>query len=225
MKVIIFGATGMVGRGVLRECLEDPTIESVLSVGRTSIKKQHRKLLEIVQKDLENYTDIASGLTGYDACFFCLGTPSPGKTEAEYSKITYDITLAAAASLYRLNPKITFIYVSAAGADSTEKGRVMWARVRGKTENALFELPFKAVYIFRPGIIQPLHGIKSKTKAYRQFYQLTQPLLPVVRWMFPNLISTTEVIGKAMINAVRYGAPQKILTNKDIEKLAKASHK
>ncbi|MGZ5279514.1 MAG: NAD(P)H-binding protein [Pseudobdellovibrionaceae bacterium] len=225
MKVIIFGATGMVGRGVLRECLNDPTVESVLSVGRSSIKTQHRKLLEIVHKDMEYYTDIASGLTGYDACFFCLGTPSPGKTEEQYSKITYDITLAAATSIYRLNPKITFIYVSAAGADSTEKGRVMWARVRGKTENALFDLPFKAVYIFRPGIIQPLHGVRSKTKAYRRFYKITKPILPVVRWFFPNLVSTTEIIGQAMINVARYGAPHKILTNKDFEKLAKANSK
>ena len=163
MKVILFGASGMVGQGVLRECLLDPDIATVLAIGRSPLGQQHEKLREIVRRDLFNYAPIEEQLRGYDACFFCLGVSSVGMTEADYRHLTYDLTIAAAQTLAKLNPNMTFIYISGASTDSTETGRTMWARVKGQTENALLRLPFKAAYMFRPGFIQPLHGIKSKT--------------------------------------------------------------
>ena len=221
MKVILFGATGMVGQGVLKECLLDPKIESVLSVGRSPTGVVHPKLKELNHQDLANYQGLDTHLTGLDACFFCLGTPSSGKTETEYRRVTYDFTIAAAETLSRLNPQMVFIYVSGEGADSSEKSRTMWARVRGKTENALLRMPFKAVYIFRPGLIQPLDGIQSKTKAYRLFYNAAKPLLPIFRWAFPGLISTTEYIGRAMILVAMRGYEKTILKTSDFNKIAK----
>jgi len=220
VKTLIFGATGMVGRGVLRECLLDSQISKVLVIGRTSVAINDPKLQEILQADFWNSSQIEDQLKGYDACFFCLGTPSAGKSEAEYMKVTYHLTLAVATSLARLNPQMTFIYISGEGADSSEKGNVMWARVRGKTENALFGLPFRAVYVFRPGIIRPLNGIESKTAMYRIIYHLTGPLLPALRWAFPKLITTTERLGRAMIGVAKNGAHQKILKPADFEKIA-----
>ena len=169
MKVLLFGATGMVGQGVLRECLLDPDVDLVQTVGRTSTGTQHAKLREVVLGDMSSYAAIESQLSGFDACFFCLGISSVGMDEADYARITFDITMAAAETLSRLSAGLTFIYVSGAGTDSTERGRVTWARIKGRTENALLRLPFKAAYMFRPGIIQPLHGIRSKTAAYRTF--------------------------------------------------------
>lgn len=215
MKVILFGATGMVGQGVLRECLLDPRIESVLSIGRGNTGVAHTKLLEIVQKDFLNYSAIEPQLAGCDACFFCLGISSAGMKAEDYERITYGYTMAAAETLARLNPQMTFIFVSGAGTDSSERGRIMWARVKGKTENALLRLPFKA-YMFRPGFIQPLHGIRSKTAAYRIFYLVTGPILPLFRLAFRNYILTTEEIGRAMINVAQTGAPKKVLESRDI---------
>ncbi len=166
MKVILFGATGMVGQGVLRECLLDPEVETVLAVGRSSTGQQHAKLQEILHKDLEDLSRIENKLSGYDACFFCLGVSSAGLNEQQYRRVTYDLTIAAAKVLVRLNPAMTFIYVSGAGTDSTERGRMMWARVKGQTENALLQMPFRAAYMFRPAYIQPLHGIKTRTRWY-----------------------------------------------------------
>jgi uncharacterized protein YbjT (DUF2867 family) len=220
MKVIIFGATGMVGQGVLKECLLDPEIDSILSIGRSSTGIEHPKFKGLNHQDLTNYEGVESQLTGFDACFYCLGTQSSGKTESEYTRVTYDFTIAAAETLLRLNPRMTFIYVSGEGADSSEQSRTMWARVRGKTENALLRMTFQAVYIFRPGLIQPLDGIQSKTRSYRIFYNVAKPFLPIFRIAFPSLISTTRNIGLAMISVAKNGYEKKILRTPDFNKLA-----
>ncbi|MGH9419385.1 MAG: epimerase, partial [Thermoanaerobaculia bacterium] len=201
MDVILFGTTGMVGQGVLRECLLDPQVQRVLSIGRSATGLQHTKLREIVRGNLFDYSDVESDLTGYDACFFCLGATAAGKTEEEYRHVTYDLALAAAATLARLNPRMTFIYVSGTGTDSTERGRTMWARVKGSTENAIIRLPFKAAYMFRPAFIQPMHGETSKTRLYRLFYAITPLLFPLLKRLFPRSVTTTEQIGRAMIAA------------------------
>jgi uncharacterized protein YbjT (DUF2867 family) len=220
MKTLIFGASGMVGQGVLRECLLDPDIDAVLTVGRSATGVTHAKLRELVRPDLMRYQEIEADLRGFDACFFCLGVSSFGLSEPQYEHMTYDITMAAAETLSRLNPGMTFVYVSGAGTDSSEKGRVMWARVKGKTENALLRLPFKAAYMFRPAVIQPMHGERSKTTAYRVGYSLTKPLLPLLRRVFPRYILTTEEIGRAMIRVAKTGAPKRILENSDIRECA-----
>jgi uncharacterized protein YbjT (DUF2867 family) len=216
MNVLLFGATGMVGQGVLRECLLDPNVQSVQTVGRIAAGVQHAKLRDVVHPDLFHYEAIQASLSGFDACFFCLGVTSSGKAEADYERVTFGITMAAAETLCRLNPRMTFIYVSGAGTDSSERGRIMWARVKGKTENALLRLPFAAAYMFRPGIIQPLDGIRSKTNVYQIFYTLGKPLLPVIRLIFPNQIVTTREVGRAMLNVARNGWPKRVLETKDI---------
>lgn len=216
MKVIIFGASGMVGRGVLRECLLDPEIEAVLTVGRSATGLQQEKLKEIVHKDLQDLSPIEGGLSGYDACFFCLGVSSMGMKEDEYRRVTYDTTIAVAETLVKLNDNMTFIYISGSGTDSTEQGRVMWARVKGKTENALLRMPFKAAYMFRPAYIQPRHGIVSKTKLYRALYVGLGILEPVLKMLFPEYVTTTEILGRAMIKVAKHGAPMSIMESKDI---------
>jgi len=219
MNVLLFGATGMVGQGVSRECLLDPEVERVLAIGRTSCGQQHKKLRELLRKDLSDYSGVENELTGFDACFFCLGVTSAGMTEEAYRRVTYDLTLAAAQTLVKLNPDMTFIYVSGAGTDSSEHGRTMWARVKGKTENDLLRLPFKAVYIFRPAAIQPLHGITSRTKLYRLFYLLFGWTLSALKPLFPKYITTTEQIGLAMLNVAKHGYAKHILENDDINSL------
>ena len=216
MKILVFGATGMVGQGVLRECLRAADVELVQTVGRTATAQHHSKLREVVRRNLLDYQAIESELRGFDACFFCLGVSSAGMGEAEYTRLTYDLTLAAAQTLARLNPQMTFVYVSGAGTDSTERGRSMWARVKGRTENALLRLPFKAVYLFRPGIIQPLHGVRSKTTSVRLLYSATKPLLPLLRVLLPRQVLTTEIIGRAMLAVARHGAPKAVLEARDI---------
>jgi uncharacterized protein YbjT (DUF2867 family) len=216
MNVLLFGASGMVGQGVLRECLLDPDVERVQSVGRSPTGTHHQKLRETVHRDLWHYSEIEPDLSGLDACFFCLGVSSAGMKAEEYEHITYGITLAAAETLCRLNPQMKFIYVSGAGTDSTEHGRSMWARVKGRTENALLRLPFAAAYMFRPGIIQPVQGVRSKTPAYRVFYTITKPLLPLLRFMFPNHVLTTAEIGQAMLTVARSGYRKQILESRDI---------
>jgi uncharacterized protein YbjT (DUF2867 family) len=217
MNVILFGASGMVGQGVLRECLLDPDVEKILSIGRSRTGLQHAKLREIVHQDIANLAPIEDQLRGYDACFFTLGVSSAGMKEADYRRITYDLTLGAARTLAALNPEMTFIYVSGMGTDSA--GRSMWARVKGETENALLRLPFKAAYMFRPGFIQPLHGIKSKTALYRIPYAILGPFNSLFLKFFPKYATTTEVLGRAMIKAARQGAPKKVLESQDINAL------
>jgi uncharacterized protein YbjT (DUF2867 family) len=222
MKLLLFGATGTIGQGVLRECLLDPNVEAIVTVGRTATGAQHPKLQEIVRQDLWNYTDIAPALCGFQACFFCLGVSSAGMTEKDYARVTYGITLAAAETLCRLNPAMVFVYVSGVGTDSSEHGRSMWARVKGRTENALLRLPFAAAYMFRPGIIVPLYGAKSKTAIYRVVYTLTKPLLPVLHAALPNHVLTTEQIGRAMLAVARYGFPKRVLESRDIRAAARS---
>lgn len=221
MKVLIFGATGMVGQAALRECLAAADVELVQTVGRTPTGQQHPKLRELVHADMWHYDAVDADLAGFDACFFSIGVTSSGMNEKTYTHLTYDMTLAAADVLARLNPRMVFVYVSGAGADSTEKSRIMWERVRGKTENALLKLPFRGVYIFRPGMIQPLDGIKSKTSAYRIFYSLAKPLLPLLRAALPNQVLTTRQVGQAMLAVVRNGAQKRVLESADIARLGR----
>jgi uncharacterized protein YbjT (DUF2867 family) len=217
MKVIIFGATGMIGRGVLRECLLDSEIEAVLTVGRSATGLQHVKLNEIIHKDLLDLSAVENALLGYDACFFCLGVSSAGMKEEDYRRVAYDITLTVAQTLVKLNSAMTFIYVSGFGADSSEQGRVMWARVKGKAENALLRLPFKAAYMFRPAYIQPRHGIVSKTKLYRAVYAGLGLLEPVLKILFSKYYTTTEILGCAMIRVAKQGAPTSILESNSFQ--------
>jgi uncharacterized protein YbjT (DUF2867 family) len=216
MKVLLFGATGMVGQGVLRECLLAPDVEVVQTVGRRHTGQTHPKLREVVRRDLFNYQGSESQLRDFDACFFCLGASSVGMKEADYSRVTYDLTLAAATKLAQLNPQMTFIYVSGASTDSSEKGPVMWARVKGRTENALKKLPFKSVYLFRPGIIEPMDGIQSGTLWIQATYTVLKPLLWAKRTFSPGSVVTTASLGKAMLNAVRFGSTRAIFEKQDI---------
>jgi uncharacterized protein YbjT (DUF2867 family) len=216
MKIILFGTTGMVGQGALRECLLDLGVQHVLSIVRNPSGQKHAKLTELVHKDFFDYAVVESQFIGYDACFYCAGPSAAGMTEQAYTHLTYDMTMAAAQTLARLNPAMTFIYVSGAGTDSTEQGRTMWARVKGKTENALLRLPFKAAYMFRPGVIQPLHGIQSKTSSYRVFYALAKPIFPILKWLAPRHVTTTEHLGRTMIRVAQDGFPKRILEGTDL---------
>jgi uncharacterized protein YbjT (DUF2867 family) len=219
MNVVLFGATGMVGQSVLRECLLDPDVNKVISIVRTPTTPTNAKLQELVLPDFTNYSAVEAELTGLDACFFCLGVASSGMSEADYTRITHDFTLTAATTLAKLNPSMTFVYVSGSGTDSTERGRIMWARIKGKTENDILKLPFKAAYMFRIGFVQPLHGIVSKTKSYRIFYQVLTPVLPLLRSLFPRQILTTEQVGQAMLLVAKNGFPKPVLESRDISSL------
>lgn len=219
MKVLLFGASGMVGQGLLRECLLDPGVEAVASVVRAPTGSSHPKLRELVHGDFLDFSPLEGELSELDACFYCLGASAAGLSEADYTRITHDYALAAARTLLRLNPALTFVFVSGAGTDSSGAGRVMWARVKGRTENDLLAMPFKAAYMFRPAAIQPLHGIQSKTRAYRVLYRVLGPLLPVLRGAFPNSWTTTEHLARAMLRVAREGAPKAILESRDIHHL------
>jgi uncharacterized protein YbjT (DUF2867 family) len=219
VKVIVVGATGMVGQGVLRECLLDPDVDGVLALGRSPTGQEHPKLREIVRRDLSDLADVEGDLTGWDACFYCLGVSSVRMNEADYRRITYDLTMSVAGRLAALNPKMNFVYVSGQGTDSTERGRRMWARVKGETENALLALPFQA-YAFRPGYIQPMHGVRSKTRWYATAYAVVAPLYPVLRRFFPGSVTTTEQMGRAMLAVARRGAPKRVLETRDIVALS-----
>jgi uncharacterized protein YbjT (DUF2867 family) len=219
MKVLLFGATGMVGQGVLLECLRDPGVSQVLSVGRSSIGRTDPKLRELLLPDPSVLSAVESQLRGFDACFFCLGVSSAGMSEEVYRRLTYDLTLAVARTVARLDPQATFVYVSGAGTDSSERGRSMWARVKGATENALMRLPFRAAYMFRPGFIQPMHGVRSKTALYRWAYVLASPIAGLlVRWA-PGSVTTSEQVGRAMLVVARRGAPKPLLETADINAL------
>lgn len=219
MKVVLFGGTGMVGQGVLRECLLASDVELVLSVARARSGEQHAKLRELVHRDFNDFSAVAAELSGYDACFYCLGATSAGKSEDEYTRITYDITVAAASVLARVNPAMTFVFVSGAGTDSTERGRVMWARVKGRAENAVFAMGFKAAYALRPALIQPMYGVRSRTASYRVLYTILGPIVPLLRRWFPRYVTTTEQIGRAMLALARHGAPKRVLESADINTL------
>lgn len=219
MKVLLFGATGMVGQGVLAECLRDPAVELIVTLGRTPTATQDARVREIVHANMADYAGLEDALGGLDACFFCLGVSSNGMNEADYARITYGFTLAAAELLSRVHPGMTFTYVSGAGTDSTGRGRSMWARVKGRTENALLRLPLNS-YMFRPGIIEPLDGIQSKTPAYRRMYKVLGPLLPLARRALPNLVLTTRDIGRAMLAVARKGSDKRVLDVRDIRRLA-----
>lgn len=198
MNIVVFGASGMVGQGVLRECLLDGRVDRVLVIGRTGVGIQHPELRELIQADPGDLSAVAAELAEYDACFFCLGVSAAGLTEDAYRAITHDLTLAVARPLAEANPELVFCYVSGAGTDSSEQGRAMWARVKGRTENDLLKLPFRA-YMFRPGFIQPLHGAVSKTRSYRILYTVLGPALPLLRRLAPNRITSTEQLAQAML--------------------------
>jgi uncharacterized protein YbjT (DUF2867 family) len=214
MRILIFGATGMVGQGVLRECLLDARVTEVVTVARSPLGKQDRKLTELALPDVFGIAEIADRLTGFDACFFCLGVSSVGMSEADYTRITYDLTLTAGRVLASRNPAMIFIYVT--GAGTSRDSRQMWSRVKARTEDALGALPFRAAYFFRPGFIQPLHGVVSKTRWYMAIYALIRPLSPTLVKVFPRLATTTERVGQAMINVSVAGYQTPVLESADI---------
>jgi uncharacterized protein YbjT (DUF2867 family) len=218
MNVLLLGATGMVGQGVLRECLEDPRVRQVVVIGRSSTGRHHPKLREIVIQNLFDLSAIEPDLPALDACFYCLGVSAVGMSEEKYARVTYDLTLSVAGMLARRDPAMVFIYVSGAGTDDTERGRVMWARVKGRTENALLRLPFRA-YMFRPGVIIPMHGIRSRTRLYRVLYVVLAPLLPLLKRLAPDHVTTTERVGQAMITVAATGAPKRVLETADINRV------
>lgn len=219
MHVLLLGATGMVGQGALRECLLDPEIDRVTVLARSSTGQRHSKLRELIHSNLLDLAPIAEQLSGFDACLYCLGISAVGLSEAEYTRVTYDIALSVANTLLERNPQMTFVFVSGGGADSTESGRVMWARVKGRTENALLRLPFKAVYVIRPGIIIPLHGIRSKTRAYNVIYTILRPLYPILRITAPSWVTTTERLGRAMIKLAKLGFTKRVIEPIDINRI------
>lgn len=220
MKVIVTGATGMVGKGVLLECLEHSDVTQILSLGRNPLGMAHPKLKEVVHGDLFHLAAVERELSGYDACFFCLGASSVGMKERDYFQVTHELTVLVARALLRLNPGLVFIYVSGAGTDSTEKGSSMWARVKGQTENDLLKMGFKAAFMFRPGYIHPLKGVRPRTALYRALMPLLTPLYPVFKVLFPSQLTTTEKVGLAMIHVVQRGYPKHVLGPHDINALA-----
>lgn len=215
-KVIITGATGMVGKGVLFECLDYEDISEVLVIGRSHLDIQHPKLKELIQKDFSDFSNLKNELSGYDACYYCMGISASGLNEDQYTNITHDYTMSLANNLLEVHPEMTFIYVSGEGTDSSEKGRMMWARVKGKTENDLLNLGFQQAFIFRPGVIIPLRGIKSRTKSYQFMYDYFMWLVRLIKIISPNSVVSTTQIGLAMINAMLKGYDKKVLRPKEI---------
>lgn len=220
MKVIITGATGMIGRGVLLECLVNNEVTKILVIGRQSVNMTHAKLEEQLVSDFTNFEPYKSSLSDYDACYYCLGISAAGLDEAAYTKITYDYTLNLAHVLLDLNSQFTFIYVSGEGTDSSEKSRMMWARVKGKTENDLLGLGFKQSYMYRPGMIIPLNGIKSRTKLYQFMYDYFMWLVKLIKLIAPNSVVNTTQIGQSMINVTKSGYDKSIIYPRDMIILA-----
>ena len=217
MNILIFGATGMVGQGVLRECLAAADVQRVVAVGRSTSGVVHPKLAELITPNLTNLHAIEDRLAPYDACFFCLGVSSVGMNEVDYTRITYDLTLNAARTLVHMNPAMTFVYVSGAGTDSSERSRTMWARVKGRTENALIAAGFKGAYMFRPGVIRPMHAVQSKTALYRLIYTLATPVFGLLKLVSPRSLVTSVEVGQAMLTVARSGYPRPILEVADIQ--------
>lgn len=217
IKVIITGATGMVGEGVLQECIANPEVEKILLLNRRSSGYSDPKIIELIHSDLSDISPIAEEIKGYDACYFCAGVSSVGMDEAQYTEVTYDLTLGFAGTLARHNPHMTFCYVSGAGTDSTGKGKQMWARVKGRTENDLMKLPFKAVYNFRPAFMKPSKGAKN----VKGFYKVIDAVFPLFRLFSKTYFLTLEEVGKAMINVTINGYNKNILEVKDISLLSK----
>ena len=220
IRAIITGSTGMVGKGVLLECLDSPIVESVLVINRKTIGIKHEKLTEITHTDFYDLSPVEAQLKGYNACYFCLGVSSFRMSEADYTKVTHDLTLHFAETVLRMNRGMTFTYVSGVGTDSSEKSKTMWARVKGRTENDLLKMPFKAAFMFRPGYIQPMKGIKSATKLYNALYVVFKPLYPLLKAISPNGITSTVQLGLAMINVTLEGHEKKVLHAKEINELA-----
>jgi uncharacterized protein YbjT (DUF2867 family) len=222
MDVILFGGSGMIGSGVLMECLDDQGVTSVLSVGRSLSGQSHPKLKEIQRDDLFDLSELEGELTGYQACFFCLGVSAAGMSQEAYERITFDLTMAVARTVVRLNPGLTFCYVSGEGTDSSESGRLMWARVKGRTENHLLALPTRS-YMFRPGFVQPMKGVRSKTSIYQALYTVSAPLYPILRRVVPRHVTTSVAVGRAMIRVAADGYHEEILENPDINALAEGN--
>ena len=208
----------MIGQGALLECLRDADVGRVITIGRRSTGRVHEKLEDIVHDDLSNLGTVEHALTGLDACLFCIGVSAVGMSEEAYARVSYELTMAVAATLVRTSPRMTFVYVSGAGSDSTERGRFMWARVKGRTENALLGTPFGAVYIVRPGFIVPLDGIRSSTSLYNAGYMLARPLLPILQRVAPRFLTTTRQLGRAMLGVAKHGYATRILEMTDIQR-------
>ena len=221
MKVVIFGATGMVGQSALIECERDAGVTEVLAVVRKPSGLQRGKVRELVHQDFLDFRPVADALTGFDACFWCLGVTSAGRSEADYTRVTHDFTVAAAQVLAERNPQMTFVFVSGAGTDASSK--TMWARVKGRAEDAVAALPFRAVYLFRPAIIRPEEGVRSKTRAYRLGYAVLAPLFPLIKLLAPAHATTSTRVGRAMLAAARQGAGKTILENQDIDALGQSA--
>ena len=220
MNVVLFGATGMVGAGVLLECFADPRVTSVLVITRSPTGRSHSKMREVIHQDFFDFESLRAEFSACDACFFCLGITSIGLSEAAYTRVTYDIAIAAAREMVAANPLMTFCFVSGVGTDSTEQGRTMWARVKGKTENAILGLGFKAAYMFRPGYIQPIGDVQSKTGWVQTAYDITRPLYPLINRLLPNNSTTTSNLGRAMIQAAAAGYSKRVLYSADFNTLA-----
>ncbi len=216
MKVIIFGATGMIGGGTLLECFADPRVERVLAVVRKPTGIRHAKLEEVLLADFYDYAALQPRWPEFDACLFCLGVTSMGMDEPAYRRLTFDLTMATARSMAAVNPNLVFCYVSGAGTDSSARGRVMWARVKGETENALLALPFRGAYMFRPGYIQPMKGVRSSTRWYQMVYDVVGPLYPLLRRLAPGVVTNTETIGRALIRVAAEGYRTRVLEGRDI---------
>lgn len=209
----------MVGAGALLECLDDPGVSGVLSVGRTDSGVRHAKLEHVAHQDFSDFSALTPRFASCDACFFCLGISAVGLDEATYTRITYDYTLAAARAFLAASPNGTFCYISGAGTDGSERGRAMWARVKGRTENALLALPFRQAFMLRPGFIQPVRGVRSKTGWYQAVYSVTRPIAPIIRRMFPGVATDTATLGRALIALARNGNARRVVESREINEL------
>ncbi len=219
MNVLLFGATGMIGSGVLLEALDDPTVTSVRTIGRSPTGRSHPKLSEVVRSDFFDWSEAGDALDEVDACLFCLGVSSAGMSESDYHRLTHDLTVAVAGALVKRSPQAVFCFVSGQGTDASEEGRVMWARVKGKAENAVRALPFRDVYVFRPGFIQPLRGVRSRTRLYAVLYGILAPLHPILRRLFPGQVTDSVTLGRAMLRVARDGYERPVLEGADINRV------